>query len=342
MVEATTSSRDDAVVILPTSHRSWQGELSLQPGTSRVRSSVDGAGGTYLQFGADVEILWDRHVVERFRQREGRLVHVDLLAPPDAVTSVRQAAVRGPACDRRVAIVTAYHKEERSILQRCLTSVRRQTVAADHIVVADGHPQDWIDGEDVRHIRLDRSHGDYGNTPRGIGALLAIAEDYDAIAFLDADNWLLPIHVELALATARQAGGPHDYIIAQRNMVRPDGTVMPIPDEPIDSHVDTNCFVFLPGSYHHLQTFALVPRKLAGIGDRIFFAGLRKQHLRFAVVATKTVNYHCIWSSLYDALGERPPADAKPNIDQAPMVAWIAGLTPDQRLVVNRRTNGVI
>jgi len=69
----------------------------------------------------------------------------------------------------RVAVITPYYKEDRLVLERCLRSVRKQTVAVDHFLVSDGFPQDWLDHEEVRHFRLGKSHGDYGNTPRGIG-----------------------------------------------------------------------------------------------------------------------------------------------------------------------------
>lgn len=240
--------------------------------------------------------------------------------------------------ERRIAVITAYYKEPRVMLERCLCSVRAQTIEADHIVVADGHPQDWIDKSGVRHIRLDQSHGDYGNTPRGIGSLLAIAEDYDAICFLDADNWLAPDHFQLAIAAAESCTRPVDYVIAKRNMMRPDETIIPVDDEPVESHVDTNCFVFFPGSFYMIQKFALVPRELAGIGDRIFYANLRDQKLLSTTLATKTVYYHCLWASIYAAIGETPPDGAKPNIDQAPMKAWLAALPPERRLAVSRRT----
>jgi hypothetical protein len=54
-------------------------------------------------------------------------------------------------------------------------SAAHQTINVDHIVVADGFAQQWIDDEPVRHIKLDRCYDDYGNTPRGLGALLAIS-----------------------------------------------------------------------------------------------------------------------------------------------------------------------
>jgi len=53
----------------------------------------------------------------------------------------------------RFAIVTPYYREEKWLLERCIRSAREQTLRADHILVADGFPQDWIDGEGVRGPR---------------------------------------------------------------------------------------------------------------------------------------------------------------------------------------------
>jgi hypothetical protein len=239
----------------------------------------------------------------------------------------------------KFAIVTAYYKEERALLERCQRSVRDQTVAADHIVVADGVPQDWLDDEPLRHIKLDRSHSDYGNTARGVGAVLAVAEDYDGIGFLDADNWLEPTHIEQCLAAAAMIPDETcDYVIAQRNMKRPDGTTIAMADEPIREHVDTNCFFFLPGAFHMIQRFATIPRALSIIGDRLFYKELSMQPLQAAVVGQKTVNYHCMWASIYQAMAETPPEGAKPNVDQAPLLEWLKQLSPNEKRIVSRRT----
>jgi hypothetical protein len=236
----------------------------------------------------------------------------------------------------KFAIVTAYFKEDRPILERCIQSVRRQSLAADHIVVADGFPQDWLDETGVRHIRLDRPHGDYGNTARGVGALLAIAEEYVGIGFLDADNWLEPNHVSECLAAAMTPSGePYDYVIAQRNFKRPDETTLLVDDEP--GHVDTNCFFFLPGAFYAIPRFAGIPRALSSLGDRIFYQELSAQPLRATVLKKKTVNYLCLWESLYRAAGEAPPPGAKPDIDHQPLIAWLNGLSPAHRNAVARR-----
>lgn len=238
----------------------------------------------------------------------------------------------------RHLVVTAYYKEDRALIERCIRSVQAQTVATDHLMIADGHPQAWIDGAGVRHLKLDRPHGDYGNTPRGVGAVLAMAEGYDGFCFCDADNWLETIHVEACLAAARGLGDDCDYVIARRFLRRPDETILPLTDEPIENHVDTNCFFFLPGSYHLLHLFSNMPNEMSSVGDRIFYSGLKARQLRTAVVTSPTVNYHCLWLPCYKVLGEAPPEGAKPAIDASQIDRWLSGLSPRQREIASRRS----
>ncbi|MFG1419931.1 hypothetical protein V5F38_19105 [Xanthobacter sp. V0B-10] len=243
----------------------------------------------------------------------------------------------------RVLVVTSYHKEERALIERTIRSVANQTAAAtgaaiDHMLIADGFPQDWIDGEAVRHIRLDLAHADYGNTPRGVGTLLGVVEDYDAICYCDADNWFEPDHIAACLALAAKYGDNVDYVVAQRTMRRPDGSVLPVADEPIEHHVDTNCFFFLPSSFPWLHRFASMPRPMSSIGDRIFYASLKAAKLKMAVVQQPTVAYQCMWESIYRAVGERPPEGAKPNVDSSQVDRWLDTLTDRERTIVARLT----
>ena len=237
----------------------------------------------------------------------------------------------------RYAIVTPYFIEKPALLRRCIDSVKNQSVNTDHFVVADGCPKVWVDEKEVRHIKLDRPHGDYGNTPRGVGAVIAIAEEYDGIGFLDADNWLESIHVEACLdAAAKIPGGVAqcDYVIAQRMFRRPDETLMPIEEEY--GHVDTSCFFFLRGSFGVLPHWASMPKTLSAYGDRIFYQMLRQHDFQAAVVEKPTVNYLCLWESLYRRLRENPPKEAKPDIDQGKVDAWLNGLNDREFEIVNR------
>lgn len=237
-----------------------------------------------------------------------------------------------------VAIITPYYRESRAMIERCIRSVAAQDHAATHLLVADGHPQDWIDHQPVRHLRLDRSHGDYGNTPRSIGGILAASEGFDAIGFVDADNWLEADHVSSCLATAAQARQEVDYVIAKRQLTRDDGSVLPIltRDDQDGSHVDTNCFFMLPGAFHTLGQWGVMPKPLSTVGDRIFVSSLRHQGLRAARNPRTTVNYLCTWAFIFEALGETPPPYAKSAIDLGPTRRWWLGLDARDRDIVNR------
>jgi len=45
----------------------------------------------------------------------------------------------------RFAVVSPYYTESRKLISRCIDSVKRQTVLTDHLLIADGFPEDWID-----------------------------------------------------------------------------------------------------------------------------------------------------------------------------------------------------
>ncbi len=215
----------------------------------------------------------------------------------------------------KVAIITPYFKESDEIIGRCIRSVEKQTHPCIHFLISDGHPKNWLDNSNIRHITLGKSHSDYGNTPRGIGAQLAISEDFDAIAFLDADNWYDSNHVETCIKTVQSNFKNWlecDYIIAKRRYCREDLTIMNIQER--NGHVDTNCYFFLPGSFFSLPTWNLIPKDFASIGDRVFYKKLSSLKLNSSSNKIVTVNYFTLWASHYKSLGETVPINAKPNV----------------------------
>jgi hypothetical protein len=229
----------------------------------------------------------------------------------------------------RYAVVTPYYKEPRETLERCIGSVRRQTVKTDHYFISDGFAQDWLDGAGVSHVRLGHAYGDFGNTPRGIGALMAVAERYEAIGFLDADNWLDDDHTEVCIAA-----GEADAIIAKRRFVRYDGSVMNVAEEP--DHVDTSCF-WLNQVAFHLAHHWLMPIELAPLCDRVFYGMLKSKKVPLRQTAKATVNYTCQYEALYRAIGEEPPPGAKKTVDIRPVYEWLRDLEPRERNLVALR-----
>ena len=234
--------------------------------------------------------------------------------------------------------MTPYYKETREYLERCIASVKRQTVRADHILVSDGFPQDWIDQANVRHLRLDRAHHDYGNTPRALGGLMAVAGGYDGIGLLDADCWLEPDHLERCLECAERVGVERcGFVAASRTLRRPDESVIDVPDEPSGAHVDTSCFLLLPPSFDTLPVWILMPREVSAVCDRVFYLALRSRNLIPAFSTKKTVNFTYTYAPLYRSLGEAPPEPIKENPDHAAISTWIDTLQPDRLEAVNRR-----
>jgi hypothetical protein len=244
----------------------------------------------------------------------------------------------------KYAIVTPYFKESTAQLQRCIDSVRAQSLDTEHILVADGFAQNWIDHQAVRHIKLDRAHGDFGNTPRGMGAMLAIGEQFDGFGFLDADNWLQPNHVQACMQAFESAslGGKVDYVVARRYLRRLDQTVLAVGRENNSEFIDTNCFFFLPASYFLVPYFGTMPKELAPQCDRVFSATFNARGMRPGHCAEVTVNYECLWESIYRAAGEAPPPGAKPDIDSAPIQAWINSLSVEQVNTAQRLCGAVM
>ena len=237
----------------------------------------------------------------------------------------------------KVAVITPYYQEQPELILRCIRSVSNQTIDCDHFLISDGFPQDWIDQETVRHIKLDISHRDFGNTPRSVGGMLALAQDenYDAITFLDADNWYDVDHIEECLNAARIGLAP-DYVKARRRFVRNDGSELNYPDESSEFFVDTNCFFLLPGSFHMIPLWGLTPRPLTMFCDRIFYTGLNAGKLNFASVDKVTVNYLCTWADIFKQLGEEVPEYAK-TLDVKPLIEWIRNLDSKKHELIRRR-----
>jgi len=237
---------------------------------------------------------------------------------------------------RRSAIVTPYHKEKREVLERCVKSVWDQTVAADHFMVSDGFPQEWLDHANVRHIRLGKAHNDAGNTPRALGALLAVSEGYDAIGLLDADNWLDSGHVEECYRAADSTPEtPADLVIARRRILLPDGRLTKLSEQA--NHVDTSCFWFLPGSFHLLHYWGIMPRRMAPFCDRIFYRMIKEKSLTISRAKEITVNFTCRYEVGYRSLGIKPPPGAKPGINTGEVFYWISRLDQRQQELICRR-----
>ena len=177
-----------------------------------------------------------------------------------------------PPPPKSVAVITPYYKESTQMLRRAHDSVLKQGANVRHFMIADGFPNDAVKSWDVTHVALGSSHGDNGNTPRGIGGMLAFAQQFDAVTYLDADNWFADGHISSMLKNQRQTAA--SVICALRTIVLPDGTVLSQADaEDVDhSHVDTSCMMITRERQFMAHFWSQLPKFCGPVCDRFAWA----------------------------------------------------------------------
>jgi len=240
--------------------------------------------------------------------------------------------VRSP----RIAVLTPYFQESLGLLERCHRSVRQQTLACEHILVADGFPRTEVDNWDVRHIRLATACRNFGDTPRRIAGEAAIEAGFDAVVYLDADNWLRRRHVESLFACHLARGTPICH--SARSLHRVDGTLMPLIQRGDNSvHVDTSCLLVTDGAFDLLALWGTWPPELSCIDDRMFWhAALARGHAH-SFTGAMTTCYEAAHPIFYRAVAESPPSGVRPDIDLRQLVAWHDGLRPTEREDLDQR-----
>ncbi len=224
-----------------------------------------------------------------------------------------------------VGVITPYFRETLDVLRNCHDSVRKQTHPCEHFMVADGFPQTEISNWAVQHIVLAKSHADAGNTPRAIGSLSAMNQDFDAIAYLDADNWYYPNHLEAMIKLHQQTGAA--VCTASRTIHRLDGSLMGA-DGEYDKYnlVDTSCFFFTRPAFRLLPAWAMMPRQLSPICDRVVCNLIRLLALPCAHNPEPTVAFRTNYAYHYRAVGQTPPPGAKTGDDAETARKWWAAL----------------
>jgi hypothetical protein len=254
------------------------------------------------------------------------------------VTRWRKALLGSdPGGPLRVAVVTPYFKEPEEILGICHQSVLDQSYACTHILVADGFPSTTVASWNCPHIVLPASHADAGNTPRAIGSLSAAALGFDAIAFLDADNWYKPEHIQSLIDACLQSGA--EVCASGRDIHRLDGSLLLPGGERGDgvSHIDTSCMLLTRPAFGLLAFWTLMPRHFAALGDRLFWAKAKNAGHTIALTRLPTLCYRTPYVDHYLACGETPPAGVKTTSFVAESIAWWEALPAEERAVITRQ-----
>ena len=209
----------------------------------------------------------------------------------------------------KICVVTPYYRENIEWLRQAHTSVKAQTVRARHILVCDGSAPAQIPDFEGTHIILQRNYRDYGNTPRLIGCYDAITRDADAIAFLDADNWYYPSHLQSLIEAA--LAEELDAVASARMLHRLDGSPM-IKCPTVDgrNYIDTSCLLILKPAFRHLIAWVLQGQETAAVTDQYPWRLMRSAGARLGFVDRPTVAYRTRHRVHYDQACEPAPPGA--------------------------------
>src|SRR5579884_851283 len=208
-----------------------------------------------------------------------------------------------------IAIITPCHNEPPAWLAQCAASVASQNLNSTHILINDGgHPITPPPNTELIHLPV--THGNYGDTARAIGAVSAAARNFDALAFLDADNWFLPNHLRSLLDLHEQTHA--DVCSSSRLLYHPDGQLLgKCPEVDGENFVDTNCLLLFRPAFTLLPVWFLMPPEYHVMGDRLFWRAIKQSKLTRAYTNKPTVAYRTTHRLHYDFFGVEPPTNAK-------------------------------
>lgn len=209
----------------------------------------------------------------------------------------------------RVAVVVPFCMERAEWLQACFDSLVSQTVPVWTIAVGDG-ARAIAPGPFYKLIELPQAHGDGGRAARAIGAIEAIASGFDAVAFLDADNWWAPSHVEEMIRLHQSTGAP--LCTSSLSIARIGGEPWNLPSESDgEKHADTSTVFVTREAFPLLANWALVPFGVSSICDRVWWNLAKSSGYQRAHSELPTAFYRNRYAAQYRLLGETPPEGTK-------------------------------
>jgi glycosyltransferase involved in cell wall biosynthesis/tetratricopeptide (TPR) repeat protein len=227
----------------------------------------------------------------------------------------------------KVAVITPFCRTPLGWLRQCLASVAGQSFACTHFLVCYGD----VLGHGELHaglqvLRVPLPQDDAGNAARAIGAVAAIAQGFDAIAYLDADNWYEPEHVRLLVEAHERSGAP----VCSSGRILWDlegGLLGPCREVDGEVFVDTNCLLWTQPAFGLVAAWYLMPHALASAGDRVVWQAVKEAKLPRTHHGVATVNCRTCHVALYPHSDRELPGGARdlPANGMAPVSALLTG-----------------
>ena len=223
----------------------------------------------------------------------------------------------------RVAVVTPYYRTPNQWLQRCHASVRAQ----DYPCTLSLWPT-VVRYRCYEHIVLPRNYGDTGDTPRSIGSLKAIEQGFDAIAYLDADNWYRTDHISSLIKLHQKTGAV--VCTSKRYICHIDGRAMAICFlSDGEQFCDTSCLKLTRSAFNMVSVWSNIADGEHAIGDQIMWYNILKSGHSRAHTNLPTVYYRATHNMHYLEIGwPIPPGLHNPGETPKAHASWVARGNP--------------
>jgi len=170
-----------------------------------------------------------------------------------------------------------------------------------------------------------------GTPPRATASRFAVENRFDAIAYLDADNWYYPRHIESLVHAERISGSPLGA--SKRIIHRLDGTPLcKCLNSGTRSFCDSSCIYVSRKAFELLALWAEIPAYAHAIGDRVFWHYALRRGFTPFLTNDYTVAYRAKHHSFYLRCGEQAPPDAIQSDDtKRALLEWEARGLPGLR-----------
>lgn len=210
----------------------------------------------------------------------------------------------------RVAVITPFYNTPLHWLEQCHASVRAQTHPCTHFLVSDGAGENPLSDFEGEYIRLPKPHADNGNTPRAVGSTTAAGEGFDAIAYLDADNWYAANHIESLVTLKQQTGAA--VCTSGRTLHNLSGELLGPCVEVDGKHfVDTSCLFITRPAYGLTLQWVFMPREFSVVCDFWVWSCVRRSLHPTAHTGLQTMAFRTTYPHHFLRFGLPPPPGAK-------------------------------
>ncbi len=213
----------------------------------------------------------------------------------------------------RVAVVTSTFNTRTKWLDQCHESVIGQTVPCTHFIVNDGGDRQGVERhfETAQILHIPGPHQDGGNAARAMGGMEAICDRYDAITYLDSDNWYAPTHIETLVGLAASTGA--SVISSGRVLYTPEGELLgDCPEINPEFFIDASCMLFTKPAFGCAAYWACIPERYKYEGDRyIWKMVIQNAALLRAHSNQNTVNFRTLYKCHYRHFGKPFPEGVK-------------------------------